>query len=66
MKIIDSIWYTHYTVLIGIVKFINEDGKTKYKIGAVYGRTWDKDDVRIAESGSEFPSIAGSYLMKSK
>ncbi len=66
MKIIDSIWYRHYTVLIGIVKFVNKDGVIKYKIGAVYGRTWDEDDVRIAESGSEFDPIAGEILLPIK
>lgn len=54
-KILDSWWYnTCDGKCIGIVKYKNEDGETKFRIGVVGGLDQNKDEWFIMEYGDRF------------
>lgn len=54
-KILDSWWYnTCDGKCIGIVKYKNEEGETKFRIGVGDGLDQNKDERFIMEYGDKF------------
>ena len=63
MKVLDSIWYTHGSISIGIVKAFKDSDVIVYYIGVGDGDNQSSDELTIANWGAKFDPIAGEILL---
>lgn len=67
IEILDSKWFNDFSGMnsyIGIVKAKNVEGHNEisFRIGGADGEDQEKDEIRIALTGSRFPLESGEAL----